>query len=181
MEKNHNHATPHPNLLDLLFAHRSTALKVFGDVLGLHEIDHVAIARINCNHEMMILSSTPALEFNIFNSNLWRFDNTYAYHWLNLNTSATWESLYESERFDELYYVKQLKHQYTLGISFVSKQEEALFVYSMASKKNDSETKNLFQKNTDFYKIGQYCTNQLIHLFKESESTHQKGHYETSK
>jgi hypothetical protein len=174
MEKNQKEITPHPDLLDLLFAHRSSAYNVFSDVLGLHELNHVAIGRINSNGEIIIFSSTPALEFNLFTSNLWRFDNTYARDWLCLNTHAPWEFLYESTRFDELYYMKQLKHRYALGLSLVSEWKNAQFIYSMGSKKSDAETRNLFQEPADFYKIGQYCANALMPLFEESENNHAK-------
>ncbi len=92
----------HPQHLDMLFAYRSKVSSVFRDVLGLHEISHIAVSHINEKQQLLTLSSTPALEFNLFNSKLWHFDKTYQADWYQRGHQARWESLYSEERYDAL-------------------------------------------------------------------------------
>ena len=157
---------PHPEFLDLLFTHKSKVSAVFSDVLGLHEINHIAISAINQHNQLLTFSSTPALEFNLFNTGLWQFDNSYQPQWYQLCTHSPWQTLYTRARYDELYYLKQLKHHYPLGLSLATKLGDSHFVYSIASHKDCPVTRELFsQQHEHFYKIGHYCANALSPLF----------------
>lgn len=159
-------AVPHPFFLEALFTFKCKVSNIFREILGLHEINHIAITRINAKQEILTFSSTPALEFNLFNTNLWHFDKTYQKNWFQTLSQATWHSLYTAERYDELYYLKQIKHNYSLGYSLSARIEDIFFIYSFASMQFSSSTKEQFANNPDnFYKMGQYCTNQLIPLF----------------
>lgn len=170
MEIANKETVPHPRHLDMLFAHRSKVASVFRDVLGLHEISHIAIAYVNNRQELLTFSSTPALEFNLFNSKLWRFDKTYHADWYQLGAQAHWETLYAQARYDELYYIKQLRHRYPLGLSLAAKLVDSHVIYSIASHKECQHTKDLFTyQHENFYKIGQYCANTLLPLFLQSE------------
>ncbi|MDI9818442.1 MULTISPECIES: hypothetical protein [unclassified Legionella] len=166
METRRTEVIPHPQLLDMLFAFKGRVSGVFKDVLGLHEINHIAVSRINANHEILTFSSTPAMEFNLFSGNLWRFDKTYQPDWFERCTQAEWPSLYTQERYDELYYIKQIKHHYPIGYSLAAKTDNAFFIYSLASSRACLKTGELFITHyEDFYKIGQYCSNMLNSLF----------------
>lgn len=156
----------HPHLLDALFAFKSKVSAVFRDILGLYEINHLSLTRINKNNELLIFSSTPAMEFNLFNSALWRYDQTYDPKWFNLCSQAYWQTLYNPSRFDELYYVKQIKHDFPIGLSLAARVNNESYIYSLASHKSCSHSQELFStQQENFYKIGQYCSNQLIPLF----------------
>lgn len=162
----HNEIKPHPQLLKLLFAFKNKVGTVFKDVLGLHEINHVAITRIGIEQEIITFSSTPALEFNLFNSELWHYDQTYSPAWFHLGEQTSWQSLYSATRYDELYYLKQIKHHYPIGSSLATRQDNIFYIYSLASKQSSSQTKEIFTNQyDDFCKIGLYCTNQLQDLF----------------
>jgi hypothetical protein len=171
MEISRIEIVPHPQFLEALFAFKSKVSHVFNDVLGLHDISHIAITHVSPQQEILTFSSTPAMEFNLFNSNLWRFDKTYHPDWFRTCTQADWQSLYIHERYDELYYLKQAKHHYPIGYSLVAKLEDNFFIYSLASKRSCSHTRELFANQyDDFYKIGQYCTNMLGSLFMNYDS-----------
>lgn len=170
MEKQPLSIAPHPQFLELLFAHKGRVFSVFRDVLGIHEIDHIAITHLNRNNELLTLSSTPAMEFNLFTSSLWRFDNTYHPLWFNACSQSSWQSLYQPSRYDELYYLKQIKHHYPIGCSMAARIENKLFIFSLASKKSCGHTQEIFSAQyQDFYKIGQYCTNMLHALLTDEE------------
>lgn len=158
---------PHPQLMEALFVHKSKVSAVFRDVLGIYEINHIAISQINSANQILSFSSTPAMEFNLFNSKLWRYDKSYSPDWFTLCSQAFWESLYAESRYDELYYLKQLKHHYPIGQTMAAKLADDFFIYSFASHSSCESTRELFiHRYDDFYKIGQYCSNMLNQLFQ---------------
>ncbi len=158
---------PHPRFLEALFAFQSKVSGVFLDILGIYEIDHISITQVNSNRNMLTFSSSPAMEYNLFNSNLWRYDKSYQLGWLTTCSQADWGSLYNTERYDDLYYLKQIKHHYPIGYSLAAKLSNNFFIYSLASSRSCGHTRDIFaHQHEDFYKIGQYCTNMLGHLFQ---------------
>ncbi|MFY7697712.1 MAG: hypothetical protein ACOVQX_02690 [Legionella sp.] len=158
--------TLNPQLLDLLFAHKGSVSTIFSDVLGLLNLDHIAIAYLNHKQQLTIFSSTPSLEFNLFNSPLWRLDKTYRPSWYTSCGQASWQELYTRSHYDQLYHVKQNIPGYHRTISFAVKQEENYLVYSFASHSQQPITKEIFaQQHEQLLKIGQYCTKGLLPLF----------------
>jgi hypothetical protein len=158
----------HPEWLSLLFAHQSKVRRVFRDVLGILEINHIALTYIQ-NQTMLTLSSTPAIEYNLFSSGLWRFDSSYHPDWFTQCTRATWQSLYTPLRYDELYYLKQVKPQYPLGMAIASKLEDGYVVYSLASHQDNTVVQEHFNaRPNELLQIGQYCMNQLRPVFMET-------------
>lgn len=154
--------TPHPNLLDLLFAGKQRSARVFNDVLGLHNMDHLAVGFVNQDRHLLILSSTPALEFNLFSQNLWPFDRSYALDWMEKQGFAGWQSLYHPACYHELLYYKQLKTRYRQGYSLAVAINGQLLVFSYGSHK-DTEGENL---SDDLYKMGIYCAQLLRPLIE---------------
>ena len=168
MDINEQRISLHPQLLHNLFAHKSKTRAVFNDVLSLHEINHIAIAYISASNTLTTLSSTPSLEYNLFNSPLWQFDTTFSPSWFNQCAQASWQSLYSLDRYDELYYIKQTKPRYPLGLSMAAKMGSAHVIYSIASTIDSEYTRQLFQTHVDeLYKVGQYCTMHLLPLLTD--------------
>ncbi len=165
MNLNKPRLTLHPHFLELLFAHKSKASAVFKDILGLHEISHFSISHIDNQGEMLTLSSTPSLEYNLFNSDLWRFDQTYHHTWYELCTSSPWQALYTPERYDELYYLKQAQTNYPIGLSMAVNKMDGYIIYSIAANSECPMTQDRFDNHhDDFYRIGTYCSNELLPL-----------------
>jgi hypothetical protein len=155
----------HPEWLTLLFAHQSKVRRVFRDVLGIHEINHIAMTYVQ-NHRILALSSTPAIEYNLFSSGLWRFDRSYHPDWFTQCAQTAWQTLYTPLRYDELYYLKQLKPRYPLGMAIASPLEAGHVVYSLASHQDNEDIQNRFNTQAnELLQIGQYCMNQLSPLF----------------
>ena len=152
----------HPHFLELLFAYKSQVAAVFNDILGLYEISHFAISHIDNQNRLLTFSSTPSLEFNLFNSELWRFDQTYQPIWYSLCSSSPWQSLYNFKRYDELYYLKQIKHHYPVGLSMAVKTSDSYIIYSIATDKKNPHTQEFFiNQQEHFYRIGEYCNKGL--------------------
>lgn len=172
MEEKAPRLTLHPSFLEILFAYKRKVSSIFRDVLGLHNIDHIAVNLVTKHHQLLALSSTPALEFNLFNSGLWRFDKSYDQRWFSLCQQAHWSSLYHPKRYDELYYLKQIKHRYSTGYSLASRLARHSVIYSIASKKNTpiSELSH-HHKQDELYQIGHYCLTSLLPIIYQCDST----------
>lgn len=163
MENNTQPLTPHPRLLEILFAFKHQVSSVYKEVLGLHELHHIAITRITSDNNFVILSSTPALEYNLFSGTLWHYDNSYNTEWVRHYTQDQWQNLYQKERYDELYYLKQIKHALSIGYSIADNTDNERVIYSLASHQ---KTSILFAEQLeDLYKMGQYCMKELTPLF----------------
>jgi hypothetical protein len=172
MENTRIDVRPHPQLLEMLFAFKNKVSNVFKDVLGLYEIHHISLTHINKQNELLTLSSTPSMEYNLFSSQLWRYDQSYDPKWYHLGAQDYWQNLYNQSRYDELYYLKQIKHAFPIGLSLAATLNENHVVYSLASHKSCAATKEIFlNQQEDFYKIGQYCSNRLNPLFDYCDST----------
>lgn len=172
MENSRKDLVLHSQLLEILFAFKSKVSNVFRDVLGIHEIHHIALTRINKHNELLTLSSTPAMEFNLFNSFLWKYDLTYNPKWFKLCAQDYWQTLYNKKRYDELYYLKQIKHGFPIGLSLAAKMNDHYVIYSIASHKSCSYTRELFSTHQeDFYKIGLYCSNMLNPFFSHYDDS----------
>ena len=160
-----NQVTLHPDFIKTLFAYKNNVSSIFNDILGLYEISHFAISYIDSQNEMLTFSSTPSLEFNLFSSNLWLFDNTYQDYWFTLCSVSPWQALYKPECYDQLFYLKQLKHDYPIGVSMAAKTSDSYTIFSLASHAEDSQTQEYFANHyADFYKIGEYCSQALMPL-----------------
>lgn len=163
----------HPQWIDKLFAHKSKTRTIFRDVLTLHEVNHIAITYIATNNMLLTLSSTPSLEYNLLSSALWRFDNAYNPDWFKQCSHASWQSLYSAERYDELYYIKQIKPHYPLGLSMATILGSGYVIYSIASATDSEYTREIFStKQEELLKLGQYCSTHLLSLLIDGEETH---------
>lgn len=148
--------------LEKLFSHKSDVDRIFKDVLGLYDIDHIAITHINEKQELLTFSSAASLEFNLFKNTLWQFDKTYHPDWYQQCEEAVWESLYLPEKYHELYYLKQIKPQYIYGVSLATHVDNAYVIYSFASQKTSNDS--TFALNTQeqiLRRVGTYCYNKL--------------------
>lgn len=163
--------TLHPQWLGKLFAHKSKSRAVFNDVLALYDVNHIAIAYINKDNQLLTLSSTPSLEYNMLSSTLWQYDNTYNPEWFRQCKQASWQSLYPAERYDELYYIKQIKPHYPIGLSMATKLDSEYVIYSIASTNNSEHTHEIFENHRDkLYQIAQYCMIHLRSLLIDSDA-----------
>ncbi|MCW8449833.1 hypothetical protein [Legionella quinlivanii] len=160
-------ATAHPQMMDLLFSHKDKTQRIFSDVLGLHQIHHMSIISIDSNARILIVSSTPSMEFNLFNRNLWEFDLTYNPAWYQRCEQASWQSLYHPARYEELYYLRQVRHELPVGTSIAEPaQEGGYFIYSLGSNNACMQVQSQFSHEKEFLsKIGQHCSSLLAPLF----------------
>lgn len=156
---------PHPLAGNLLFKYKRQAVSVFSDIVGIDEIDHVAIVCIGLSGEAIFLSYTPSLEYNLISTDLWMFDGVYTKQFLQMQRIQVWEHLYHAERYGELKYLKQIKNKFSYGVS-ISVQHNALhLVYSFATKSQEKARELHFcSMESTLVKMGNYCFSRLARL-----------------
>lgn len=67
----------HPNILEALFKHQSEVTLKLSNVRGLFKLEHVAMTILNPHDEIIVFSSTPAVEYNLIEKKLWQFDASF--------------------------------------------------------------------------------------------------------
>ena len=163
--------SPHPDFFEVLFAYKNTVSNIFKDVLGLYNINHIAITYIDKLNKLITFSSTPSLEFNLFKSNLWHFDKTYQNAWYTSCNPSSWQSLYLWPHYKELYQLKQIRHEYPIGLSLPANISGSNIIYSIASHKDCQRSQDIFAtEHHNFYKIGQYCNKLLFPILEKQNN-----------
>jgi hypothetical protein len=162
--------TLHSEWLTILFAHKYQTHAVFKEILGQHEIHHMAIAYISHQRILTAVSSTPSIEYNLFNSGLWRYDACYQPDQLLALPFVNWQSLYAVERYHELAYIKQMQPRYSIGIAFASAVKNGHIIYSIASRRPDSGIEEHFKKHfCELRQVSEYCLARLQNLLYQHD------------
>ena len=143
---------------ECLFGNKRATSSVFRDVIGLYELDHVAIAAVNKKQEIIFLSHTPSMEYNLITSDLWRYDGSYLPSFYGEPDCVEWRALYDSSHFHELTHIKQVKTGFTEGISVSVKHEDIHLIFSFATKSKDASAEDtLYHQQKQLTQIGWYC------------------------
>ena len=156
---------PHPQAQPILFQHRRALLNVFSDVMGINEIDHISIACITPMSEVIFLSHTPSIEYQLMTSNLWHYDLLHESRFYTNIQPKLWADLYHPQKQVELHAIKQAKERFTAGFSIPIQRDGIHLVYSFATKSPTPHPELFFLSKLDEFKnMGHYCFNQLSEL-----------------
>lgn len=162
MEFISNTTIPHPLAENFLFKYKREVLTVFDHIIGLYELAHLSIAFINKQNEFIFLSHTPAIEYHLITSSLWKADQLHDPSFYKCNQSRLWHELYAEEKYQELYHVKQAKHQFTFGFSIPLERDGFYLIYSFATKaQHINPYLFFFDKQNMLIKMGNYCFDQF--------------------
>ncbi len=157
--------TLHPLAHPLLFQHKRKLLSVFSDVIGINEIDHISMACITHANEIIYLSHTPSIEYQLMTSDLWSYDALHAPHFYTNDQPKLWSELYHSDKYHALHAIKQAKHGFKTGFSIPTQQHGLHLVYSFATKSPTPDPDLVFLARRDeFLSLGHYCFNKLSDL-----------------
>ncbi len=148
----------HPLAKEILFEHYRACLKIFGDVLGLLEVDYLAITIISPENELLFFSSEPQVDYMIIEEGLWHLDLCYQAPFFQRHQPESWETLYPRDNNNRLRYFKQELHSYSTGVTIPALFNEYRVLYSFALVSHDTTIQRLFHQNTQkLMRMGQYC------------------------
>lgn len=153
----------HPDVLDILFENRKFMKNVFENIKGIHEVDHFGLTIIDPLNKLITFSTTPNIEYNLINQNLWQFDPVFSKNTVDPSSIIWWDELPISIENDKVKTIKLSNNKYALGVSLNRQVNDFSVIYSFATKSTDEGLKNYYVDNlSGLIDIGDYCY-KLIH------------------
>ena len=153
----------HEDILDILFNHKEEIYKKLIDLRGTFLIDHIAIKIIDPNKKILIFSITPSVEYNLLVQGLWKFDKSFSIKFQNSNYFYAWEKAYSKQYFNEIKYIKEHKHGFTLGFNTSKKIGAFNLIYSYATRSKNIDLLDYYRNHTnELLGLGDYSY-KLIH------------------
>jgi len=119
----------HEDILEILFKHKEEIYEKFIDLRGVYLIDHLAIKIIDPNNKILVFSITPSVEYNLIVQGLWRHDKSFSVNFQKNNSFYVWEKAYSAKYFNEIKFVKEFKHGFTLGFNISKKINNFNLIY----------------------------------------------------
>ena len=157
----------HPNILSILFNHKNEILKKLSDLRGLHYIDHVSLILITPQREIIVLSITPSVEFNLIIQDLWQYDMSFNPIHFTTDKLLFWDTAYLEDHQIQLKFVKEIQHGFAFGFNLIRKIHDFHLIYSFATRKDELELRNYYQSIVpDLYSLGDYGYKQLREIFE---------------
>lgn len=155
--------TLHPAAKDFLFRHYRGVRKIFGDVLGLLEVDYLSITIITPQHEVLFLSSQPAIECNLIEQGLWQYDPCLNDAFLHGNAHQYWHNLYIKPVHKKLIHYKQEIFNFGFGLAIPHLFRDYRVIYTFGLRATDAITRQKIENSiTKLCDMGQYCLQNIL-------------------
>ena len=159
--------TLHPAAKDFLFKHYRNIKRIFGDVLGLFEVDYLSIMVITPQNELLFLSSQPSIECNLIEHGLWQYEPCLNDAFLSGTTHQYWSNVYLQPVHKKLLYYKQEIFQFGFGLAIPHLFREFRVIYTFAFKANDVITRQKTENNIPrLGDMGQYCLQNILNTIE---------------
>lgn len=158
--------TLNPHAKTILFQNKRAANRVFSDVIGLHDIDHIALTTISPKHELTFLSYTPSLEYNLITHDLWAYDLAYHPDFFKKRQCKLWSDLYHPDKHAELMQIKLHTTGFSAGLSTTLSYTNCTLLLSFATKSKHPEAeRQLLEAHPELIRMGRYCFQHISHIF----------------
>lgn len=157
----------HPEITNILFENHRFIKNVFNNINGLYELSYMGITFIDPSNQLITFSTTPSLEFNLINQNLWLNDPCFAPHH-HKNTILWWSC--DNKKIEK---IKFLNNNFVIGFSISRVLEGFCLIYSFASRASDVNLKNYYQNHK--YKIidiGDYFYKSVKNIYAMYNNIH---------
>ena len=155
-----------PDVVYISFRHRKEISRIFNDVLGLHDIDHISIDIIDTDNTLVYFSTTPSMGYNLITGNLWPYDGSISPTYFGSYPFYYWDQTYHQKYFHHIKKIKETDYGFAFGFTLVRKIAGFHILYSFATRNNDPEKKLLFLSNTsDLLKIGDFCYKSIRDIY----------------
>lgn len=159
--------TLHPSAKDFLFKHYRSVRKIFGDVLGLLEVDYLSITLITPQHELLFLSSHPAIECNLIEHGLWQHEPCLDDTFLHGNSYQYWHNLYTKPVHKKLLHYKQEIFKFGFGLAISHIFRDYRVIYTFGFKATDEITKQKIENNIEkLCNMGLYCLQNILNTIE---------------
>ena len=159
--------TLHPAAKDFLFKHYRSMKRIFGDVLGLLEVDYLSITLITPQNELLFLSSQPSIECNLIEHGLWQYDPCLNKAFLCGTSHQYWNNVYLQPVHKKLLHYKQEIFEFGFGLAIPHLFREFRVIYTFGFKATDASTKQKIENNiAKLRNMGQYCLQNILNTIE---------------
>jgi hypothetical protein len=173
--------TLHPKANDCLFQHYRALRNIFHDVLGHLELDYLSMILISSEQELIYFSSSPSLELNLIELNLWQQDPILHLAEKKEGDCLIWNDIYENSAHFKLRHYKMEKTQICFGLSLLSHFRDYKVIYSFGLYRDELSLDQGLIQNIDTLKaMGKFCLQNIFEVFTKDtfflQSPAQKRH-----
>ncbi len=158
----------HPEVIEILFENRRYIKNVFLNLQGLYGITHMGMACIDPSHELIAFSTTPNIECNLINQNLWINDHCFIPDVAHKNLLLWWD--YQNEKIEK---IKLNNNHFTLGMTIRRPISNFILVYSFATKEKGEGLQQFYSENLySLIDMGDYFYKSLRGLYSSYALKH---------
>lgn len=157
----------HPEIKEISFKHKFVIQHVFEkSILGTFGIDYFSLMIIDASNILSIYSSSPALEFNLINEDLWLYDGIFDPKNHIDGAFYFWDELYSNSLKNILTQEKEGKLGFSFGFCMIKKINDMFVIYSFATK-SQLEKAVYRDSNETLVKIGDWFFNELKSVHRQ--------------
>lgn len=158
----------HPEVIEILFENRRYIKSVFSNLKGLHGITHMGMTCIDPNQELVAFSTTPSMEYNLFNQQLWIEDHCFNKDSNDKNSLLWWD--YQDEKIEQ---IKLTNNRLTMGMTIYRPIGDFGFMYSFATNECVKGLRQYYIDNLfGLIDIGDYFYKSLRELYSRYSFRH---------
>ncbi len=158
----------HASVIDISFIHYHQIKMVFGDIIGLHGIEHFSLDLVNPAGEMLFFSSTPQHAFEICSQGLAEYDGiicpeyykNFEFYWWN-------EAILNKVHSEKIRKIREERLGLRYGFMLVRKWNDFYLIYSFATKKFDQNFQShVINRINLFLQIGDYAYSNMRETYQ---------------
>lgn len=152
----------HPEILTILFENRRYLKAVFLELHGLYNLSHFGITIIDRLGRTLAFSTTPTIEYNLVNQDLWQQDCSFTAPTC-FDDHLVWWDENENQAIKK---IKLLNNKFSLGMTMAKENQGLIYLYSFATQHKTINLKEYYRTHREgIMKIGDYFFRSIQNLY----------------
>ena len=158
----------HKDALLMSFENQWRIRKIYTEIIGLNEIDHLSINIVDPNGEMSIISYNPSIVYKIFKDGTYLYNGTISPTYYENLDFYTWDQCFDKRFYNEVKNSLQIKNGIDTGIAMIHREFNFHILFSFASKrKNGDMLADAIENNQQFLKMGFHCLESIKDIYSQ--------------
>ena len=156
----------HPEILTILFENRRYIKNIFLDIHGLYEISHIGMTIITPFYEMVSFSSSPNIEYNLIQQNLWKDDSCFSPWMPNKDNFSWWDDHKITGDFEKVEKIKLKNNMFSFGMTICKQVNDFSLLYSYATRATRDDLREYYASHLlGLVDIGDYFYKSLRDIY----------------
>lgn len=165
---NNNTVNLHPEILTILFENRRYIKSIFLELNGLYNLNHFGLTIIDSTGGTLAFSTTPSIEYNLINQDLWNNDCCFMLPKILDNSLIWWDEI-ENETIKK---IKLFNNKFTLGMTLAQEKQGFIYLYSYATQHKTINLKDYYISNkAGITNLGNYFFKSVQNLYASYASS----------